>query len=272
MYGFAISIAIKRRSAQIEQKVWQQGVPSCLVPIAVHAGMVTWAAIVASTVLWQLPATLDSLGDLAQVVRSLATGDATSGPDTQQWSFLPIRIATALPWFLAGATVSVLLAALLGGDVRRRGRQERVRDTIAMGFGLAFAVATAQLIQISFADLLLGQSASLDLVPIVGLAGFACGAVIGFVVPKACRDNLSAPPDPIMARALRDLSDQAEVTLGTRQAADDWIFQPRAELGGITPAEAVQYQAYANGVRRLLKQVAPRDVRAERGDRLRAVV
>ena len=37
IYGCAVFIALKRRAAQIEQKVWREGSPRCLIPIAVRA-------------------------------------------------------------------------------------------------------------------------------------------------------------------------------------------------------------------------------------------
>jgi hypothetical protein len=98
----------------------------------------------------------------------------------------------------------------------------------------------------------------LSQVPIVGLAGFACGAVVGFKVPAACRINLVTPVDPVMARALRDLLAQAESALGSEAAAEDWVFTPHSELDGITPAEAVQYKTHATGVGRLLENEAVR--------------
>jgi hypothetical protein len=270
MYGCAAFIALNRRSAQIEQKVWRQASPSCLVPIAIHAGLVTWAVIIVSTVLWQLPTTLQSLAGLTHLVKSLAIGGAEGGPGAAVWSFLPIRMATALPWLLAGATASVLLASLMSGDVRRTGKIQRARDAVTVGGGLGLATAMAQLIQISLSGLLARETVGLDTVPIVGLAGIACGAAIGFLVPHACRTNLVTPFDPIMAGALRDLLDQAEITLGTRAAAEDWVSMPRNELGGITPAEAVQYKTHATGVRRLLEAEAPRQregARLGRSDR-----
>jgi hypothetical protein len=263
-YGCAVFIALNRRSAQVEQKVWRQGSPSCLVSIAIHAGLVTWAVIIVSTVLWQLPTTLQSLAGLVQLVKSLAVGGAEGRPDAA-WSFLPTRMATALPWWLVGATAGVCVASLMGGDVRRTDKPQRVRDAIAMGGGLGLATALAQLIQTSLSSVLVGEATPLGLVPIVGLAGFACGAAIGFVVPHACRANLVSPFDPIMAGALRDLVDQAERILGTRAAAEEWVSLPRNELGGITPAEAVQYKTHATGVRRLLEREGPPQRQATSG-------
>ena len=269
MYGRAVFIALKRRTAQIEQKVWRHASPRCLVPIAIHAGLVTWMVIVISTALWQLPATLQSMAGLAQMVKSLAIGEAVDGPSATTWSFLPVRMATALPWLLAGATASVLLANLMGGDVRRTGKLQRARDAVTLGGGLGLVAALAQLIQTSLSALLHVETTPLAYVPIVGVAGFACGAVIGFLVPQAYRANLATPLDPIMARALRELLRQAETTLGTRAAAEDWVFIPRSELGGITPAEAVQYKTQATGVRGLLEREAPRqreEARVKRSD------
>jgi hypothetical protein len=60
-----------------------------------------------------------------------------------------------------------------------------------------------------------------------------------------------------MARALRDLLRQAQIALGPR-GAEDWVFMPHTDLGGITPAEAVQYKTHATGVGRLLENEACR--------------
>jgi hypothetical protein len=211
---------------------------------------VTWLVIIVTTALGQLPEMLRALASLAQAIKSLPIGDG--GPSATGWSLLPIRLATALPWVLAGATASVLLASLMAGDVRRTGKSQRVRDAITMGAGLGLATGIAQLIQMSLSHVIVGETGALDFVPIVGLAGVACGAAIGFVVPHACRANLVRPFDPIMACALRDLLDQAHSVLGTRAAAEEWVSLPRNELGGITPAEAVQYKTHATWVRRLL--------------------
>jgi hypothetical protein len=268
MYGCTIFIALNRRSAQIERKIWRQASPRCLVPIAIHAGLATWTVIIITTALGQFPDTLKSLAGLAQLVKSLAIGDG--GPGAAEWDFLPVRMATALPWLLAGATASVLLASVVGGDVRRTGRPQRIRDALTLGCGLGVAAALAQLIQTSLSTLLHVETSPLTYAPIVGMAGFACGAIIGFMVPQAYRANLISPLDPIMARALRDLLRQAETSLGAKAVAEGWVFTPRSELGGITPAEAVQYKTQATGVRRLLKSEVPRprdDVLLGRGDR-----
>jgi hypothetical protein len=258
MYGRAVFIALKQREAQIEQKIWRQGAPVRLVPIAVRAGLFTWAVIVVTTVTLRLPDTLASLPGLAHVVKSLSVAAASSAPGTQPWNFLPVRIATAFPWLLAGATVSVLLACALGGDVRRIGMRQRLRDAALVGAGLSLAVAAAQLIQSSLADGLGSDDAApLGFVPIVGFAGFLCGAVIGFMVPRTSRANLVTPTDPISVRMLRDLLRQAEIRLGSRAAAQDWVFMPHPRLRGISPAEAMQYQAYANEVQLLLDGEEP---------------
>jgi hypothetical protein len=162
-----------------------------------------------------------------------------------------------------GATASVFLASLMGGDIRRTGKRQRVHDAITMGSGLGLATAMAQLIQTSLSVVLVGETGPLGLIPLVGLAGFACGAAIGFVVPHACRANFVTPFDPIMAGALRDLRDQAEIILGTKAAAEEWVSLPRNELGGITPAEAVQYKTRATG---LLESEAPPQRRTTSGE------
>jgi hypothetical protein len=166
-----------------------------------------------------------------------------------------------LPWFLAGATVSVVLAYFLGGDVRRTDRHQRLRDAKLLGIALGLAGATAQLIQISFADVLGSERMSMVQVTASvgteGFAGFMCGAIIGFIVPSAYRANLMTPPDHKMASRLRDLLREAKTVLG-REEGENWVFTPHKDLLGISPAEAVQYEGLATGVQRLLKSEASR--------------
>jgi hypothetical protein len=262
MYGWAVFIALRRRSVQIERKIWHEGSPRCLIPIAIRAGLVTWLVIIATTMFWGLSETWQSLGGLVQLAKSFAGGAPVSAAE---WNFLPRMVATALPWLLAGAVVSAVLANSLSGEVRRTEKSHQVLDAIFLGGALGLAAGSAQLFQLSLMDAFDGNTRSLGDVPIVALAGFACGAVIGFKVPRACRNNLVTPLDPIMARALRDLLAQAESALGSKVAAENWAFTPHTDLGGITPAEAVQYKTYATGVRRLLESEASR--RREEGRR-----
>jgi hypothetical protein len=267
MYGSAVVIALKERAAQIEEGVWREGSPRCLIPIAIKAGVATWAVIVATTVLWAFPETLQSLAGMAHAVKSLASGKAANGLTAAGWSFLPISIATALPWLLVGATASAVLASSLSGDLRRIDRSQRVRDAITLGIGVGLAAGSAQLTQLSLIDWLFGMPTSLIQVPFVALAAFACGAVIGFTVPVACRNNLVTPLNPIMARVLQDLLREAEAALGTKVAAEDWVFVPNSDLGGITPAEAVQHKTHATDVGRLLESEGTRRRREARSDR-----
>lgn len=88
------------------------------------------------------------------------------------------------------------------------------------------------------------------------MGGFACGGVIGLIVPRACRINVMTPRDPPMALRLQELLDEAESALGSKDAADDWAFTPKKGLRGITPAEALQFKAHATGVRTLLNEEA----------------
>ena len=249
MYGWAVYIALKRRSAQIERRLWRERSPRCLIPIAVRAGLVTWVVIIVATVVWGFVETWQSVAGLVHLLISPANAEPVP---FAQWSFLPSRIVTALPWLLAGAAASAVLASSLGGDVRLTDRTQRVLDAIFLGSAVGFAAGTAQLLQISLMERFDGQARSLvDLLPVAG-AGFFCGAVIGFKVPWAYRTNLVTPPDPVMARMLKNLLAQAESTLGSKVAAENWVFTPNNELGGLTPAEAVQYQTHATGVGRLL--------------------
>ena len=70
MYGGAVLIALRRRSAQIERKVWSEGSARCLIPIAIRAGLVTWAVITLTTVLWGFSETWQSLAGMLQLVGS----------------------------------------------------------------------------------------------------------------------------------------------------------------------------------------------------------
>jgi hypothetical protein len=267
MYGSAVFIALKGRAAQIEEKAWREGSPRCLIWIAFKAGLVTWGVIIAATVISdQFPQVWRSLSAMVHALKSFIAGTAIDSA-VEGWSFLPIRIATALPWVLVGATASAVLASALGGDVRRIDRSQRVREAIILGIAVGLAAGAALSIQFALTEKLEGRPGSFGDVPLTALAAFACGAVIGFKVPVACRINLVTPLDPIMARALRDLLAQAKVALGSETAARDWVFAPNGDLDGITPAEAVQYKTQATGVGRLLEAEAVRrreEVRSER--------
>jgi hypothetical protein len=263
MYGCAVHIVLKQRQAQIEQKVWRSGSPICLIRIGVWTGLITWLVIILSTVFWQRTDAWNSLLGLTQLAGSVANGNGVGGLDVTEARFLPNKIVSAFPWLLAGGTVGVVLASQLGGDVRQMDRSDRVRDALVMGGALAVAVAAAQLIQTSFADFMFGEKpSSMGLPLIVGLAGFACGAAIGFMVPQACRANIVTPPNHNEAGALRDLLEHAEAVLGSKAAAENWVFMPRNDLDGITPAEAVQYKGRATGVRRRLDDEASRGGKA----------
>jgi hypothetical protein len=272
MYGGAVLIALRRRSVQIERKVWREGSARCLIPIAIRAGLVTWAVITVTTVLWGLSETWQSLAGMLQLVASLAGGGSESAVPFAQWSFLPVRIATALPWLLAGATASAVLASSLGGDARSTNRSQRVVDAVFIGGALGVAVGSAQLLQNSLMEMIDHTPRSVDEIISVGLAGFVCGAVIGFKVPWGYKTNLVSPPDPVMARALRDLLRQAETALGSKVAAENWVFTPHPDLGWITPAEAAQYKTHATGVKRLLESEAAARREQARVDRPAPVV
>jgi energy-coupling factor transporter transmembrane protein EcfT len=265
MYGGAVLIALRRRSAQIERRLWRERSPRCLIPIAIRAGLVTWAVITATTVLWGLSDTWQSLAGIVALFKSPAGDGSASALASAKW--LPIRIATALPWLLAGATASAVLATSLAGDARLTDRSQRAVDAIFLGSALALAVGWAALLQYALTEKFEGKPWDLGDVISLGLAGFACGAVIGFKVPWACKTNLVTPPDRATAGVLWELLVQAESELGSKVAAQNWIFSPNADLGGITPAEAVQYTTRATGVKRLLESEASarrEQARAER--------
>ena len=265
MYGFAALIAFDRRASQIEEKTWRAGSPRCLLPIAMWCGAITWAVVMATTISGQWPQALQSLSGIVHLTGAFAGSGAASASMAGDWTFLPIRFVTALPWMLPGATVCVILAWSIGGDVRRTDMRQRIRDAMVLEVGLGIAVAAAQLVQTALMEAVFGEKAIWYFVPIVGLAGAACGAVIGFMVPHACRANIVTPLDPNVARELSNLRERAEVAFGDNMTAANWLFMPNNGLGGITPAEAVQYKTYATGVHTLLAQDAPHilDVAAE---------
>ena len=143
MYGSAVFIALKGRAAQIEEKAWREGSPRCLIPIAIKAGLVTWGVIIAATVISdQFSQVWQSLPAMVQGLKSFIAS-ATTDSAVQGWSILPVRIATAFPWVLVGATASAVLASSLRGDVRRIDRSQRVREAIILGIAVGLAAGAA---------------------------------------------------------------------------------------------------------------------------------
>lgn len=268
MYGSAVFIALKGRATQIEEKTWRDGSAKCLIPIAIKAGLVTWGVFVAATAVSQFPETWQSLAAIVQKLKSFVSGIPADAA-TETWSFLPIKILTAFPWMLVGGTASAVLAILLGGDARRVGRSQRIREAIVLGVAVALAAAVAEDIQYALKVKLEGGTVeAYRFFPLIALPAFGCGAFVGFKVPSDCRSNLVNPIDPIMTRALRNLLAQAIAVLGSDGAARDWVFAPNSELEGITPAEAVQYKTQATGVRRLLEAEAAHRREEARNERL----
>jgi hypothetical protein len=257
MYGGAIFIALKQRGKQIDQGVWLEGSSICLAPIVLWAGLASWGVIAFTTFVTPLIMVPDTIAGLSQ-----------------DWVLFPKYLLSAVPWFLAGATVSVLLAITVGRNITHQAMADKSRNMIWLGLALGAAAAIAQLIQSSLTTVLIGGQFSLLIVPIVGAVGIACGAIIGFMVPTKCRANLITPPNRIMAQALQDLRSRADQTLG-KTTADVWIFEARPELGGITPAEAVQYKGRATSAWRLLDSASSSsgdDVRHAAADRPAPVV
>jgi Antitoxin Xre/MbcA/ParS C-terminal toxin-binding domain len=271
MYGWATFTALKQRGTQIEERVWREGSPKCLIPISIKAGLGTWIVIVVVTVMSRHADTLQSLAALVRLDWEAKIRDQ----DVVAWSFLFARMLTALPWFLVGATASAVLASRLGGDVRHTDKAYRARDAAVLGASLFAAVGFAQLMQSALESLGHAGGVPLQYVWVFGFLGLVCGAVLGLMVPHACRANVVTPPDPIMARTLADLLNRADNILGSEAGAKNWVFMPHQQLRGITPAEAIQYQGYAERVRSLLDGDASREreeARTERGERLAPVV
>ena len=211
--------------------------PRCYLPIALRAGLFSWLIIVVSTVLWFPNETAGSVMAIGNWLRASEL--------TPEWRFLPELIATALPWFVAGAAASCLIAALLTGDVRRTRRRDRARDALILGAALGLAAAFGADAQGALGDSVKGgHHGYLELIwarAAVGLAGAACGMVLGYMVPKACRANIATPFSAETAKALDKAMQAARAQLGGDEAAKNWLYTPRNDLGGITPAEAVQH-------------------------------
>jgi hypothetical protein len=253
MYGLAALIALKQRGAQIEQRVWRGASPKCQIMIGIRAGLAAWLVIVILTVYGDA---FGSLAALLQLDMPTILSSNAGQPGVAVW----IKIVSASSWFLAGATASAVLASRLTGDVRRTQKSDRVRDAAWLGVWLGLAVALAQLMQSALASALQGKDGmTLSDVPLVAFVGVVCGVIIGFMVPYACKENLATPPDPVMARQLRNLLREAKTTLGTAALAENWVFSPQNGLHGITPAEAIQYEGYAYVVRTLLNSEASRE-------------
>jgi hypothetical protein len=254
MYGYAVVAALNGRFNQIEEKAWIQRSPRCYVPIAMYGGLASWAIIVASTVIWKPGETVSSLVGLWELAES---HDVQAGVS---WTFLPTKIVTALPWFVAGATASILLAYFLAGDVRRTKIPDRWHDALALGGGLGLAAGVSEMIQMTFDDFitsntltygeLIGQSC------LIAFAGVACGMVLGFFVPQAYKANIVTPLYADVAHMLKRLVKNAASAFGNEQAGENWAFTPAPELGGITPAEAIQHRALTHAAFSLIPAVA----------------
>ena len=188
---------------------------------------------------------------------------AVSGSDLDGVAlWLPVRVATAAPWFLMGASFSVLLASRLDGDVRRVARADRARDAAVIGVGLAVAVVAALITQDGLVAAVLGASSSVAWVSLLltGMTGLLVGSIMGYALPKAFRREIMRPARTQARLALRELIERARQRLG--ESGEAWAFtRPEEDTDiRITPAEALRYRSHATGVWALLDQVA-----AERG-------
>jgi hypothetical protein len=258
MYGSVVFIALRYRSIQIDKRVWRENSARCLFGIAVRAGLVTYAVVIVTTFLFQYPTKTWQWFDHASFVTSYFGGHENASFAGPGWGFLPVKMATALPWLLVGAMASAVLASRVGGD-GRIDEPHWLKDAIILGIWVGLAAAVAQLIQTSLSQFQFQEADAppLALVPVIGLVGAICGGVIGFMVPQAYRASLVRPHNPEMDKMLRDLLRKAEAQLVTRAAAKEWVFGPNDALGGIAPAEAMQYQTQSVAVAILLAQEAP---------------
>jgi hypothetical protein len=266
MFGFAISSALSRRSAKIEERTWVQTSPRCFVGISIVAGFVSWLVIVASTIFWHPDLTVKSLIGLWDIARTL---NIPYAPDTPAlpyptWLYLPLKISTALPWFLVGAVAAAMLVYRLGGDVRRTHWRALVRDGLILGGTLGLAAAFAQDLQLSLDDVIVGNyripgAGSLSLPSLFtagateGIAESIIGLIMGLVVPFAFRSDILSPSSTENAKQLRDTSAEAQKVFPDPIAAGNWLFEPHAGLGKISPAEALHYNSLVNRVPQWLR-------------------
>jgi hypothetical protein len=250
MYGGSSWIALRRRAQMIEATTWDPDSPRSFVGMAWRAGLATWAVIVAVTVFFGFEAAVNSLKGLWSA--------AVRGSDLNHVAlWLPVHIVTAAPWFLVGASFSVLLASRLDGDVRRVARADQARDAAVIGLGLAVAVVAALIIQDGLEDAVLGPSSLATWVSLVlmGVTGLLVGGIMGSALPKVFRREIMWPARTQTRLALRELIERARHKLG--ENAETWAFT-RLEDGidiRITPAEALHYRSHATGVWALLDQV-----------------
>ncbi|TDQ15307.1 hypothetical protein [Phyllobacterium brassicacearum] len=258
MYGAAVYIALNSRSTLIRNRDWSEGSPRCFLTIAFKAGIATWLTIALFTAVFTPENTWNSLSGLARWVGSLATDSALT-MDRETVLYLPKRVGTASPWFFVGAVASVLIFIRFRGDVRTGDTQKRLIDAAVVAIGLGATVYLAQMIQGAWDKIPGIGTVSLK----VGLAGLACGAVLGYFVPHAFRMSVSRPYDRNASAALDDLVGKAEKALGAQSDAEDWVFTPHKKLGGITPAEALQHKSLATGVSTLLDFAAPPETEAQ---------
>jgi hypothetical protein len=265
MYGAAIIIALKARSSMIERRLWKPRAPRCLVRIAFWSGLATWLVIVLNTAMLH-PGTNEAVRRIVAVPFS---SDVISGSFlNSDLGYVLTKMRTALPWLIPGCVVSLVLAAQLGGDVRRTGWKDRILDGIYLGILLGVATTLATFLQGSLEGDPNAKSMFAS-----GLSGVACGAVIGLLVPGAFRADVVRPFDDEQIKRLDDLKNEAISKLGL--SADDWLYKPHKALRGITPAEALQHQNIATGVSRLLNELHSRlaeDGQPDAGERIMPTV
>ncbi len=158
---------------------------------------------------------------------------------TPEWRFLPELIVTAMPWFVAGAAASCLIAALLTGDVRRTRRRDRARDALILGAALGLAAAfgadaqdalgdsVKEATTLSRAHLRRRRRRARRRRPAAWYWGTWC-------LKPAVRT--SPRPSRRTAKALDKAMQAARALIRGDEAAKNWLYTPRNDLGGITPA------------------------------------
>jgi enolase len=101
-----------------------------------------------------------------------------------------------------------------------------------------------------------------------------CEAIVGLDAVEQCFiDQTLIELDGTENKSRLGANAMLAVSLAvSKAAAEDWVFMPNDDLGGITPAEAIQYKSYATGVGRLLENEAHCRREEARFDRLAPVL
>ena len=280
MYGFVAYVALRMRGNGIEQWSWEQRFGRPLFKVACWCGAAVFGVVLISTAFspmqkgepwWSSVALgLKAAGYFGGLIQNSPQPTGYLGslfqndpPLEYVWKSWAARICGAISWTLVGATIGGMLLMLAGTKLQEN--PSKVQSGILAGVAASLAVMLASLFQDAATHAILpkfGGGAASDLghldlsFLLLGIVGFACGFILGYLVPAALRREVLQPQQSTLKRSLDELIEQATSLLGSSKEGATWVFLPHHELGGITPAEAVQYTSRANYVKTLLRRKA----------------